>query len=124
MGCLAAALAAPVAWALTHAALHPGWKLALAAGAALGLLSGPWRGAGAQGVALALWLPGGQWQLCTGTGPAALPASLRRSWGERHGPVLALEWACADGRARRAWLTRLDMPPRTWRRLRARLAMA
>ena len=74
-------------------------------------------------VARALLWPSGNWQLELGRA-LLVEARLCRCWGDLHGPVMGLEWACADGQLCQAWLTPLDMPPSSWRRLRARLALA
>lgn len=68
-------------------------------------------------------LPDGSWRVSDRLAdPVA--AQLSRVWGASLGPVMALEWDCEDGIARRAWLFRPDVPARDWRRLRARLRLA
>ena len=74
-------------------------------------------------VARVLLLPDGRWRLETGAG-RVLDARLLQGWGASHGPVMALEWACDDGRRRQAWLWRRHSPAVGWRRLRVRLRLA
>lgn len=111
------------AWALADVAAAPrplgAVPLALAAVSLAGFLAGrrdrqPER---------ATLLPDGSWRLVA-DGGRTLPARLHRAWGASGGPVIALEWACADGVRRRAWLLRRDVPGPGWRRLRARLRIA
>jgi hypothetical protein len=71
----------------------------------------------------ALLLPDGSWRL-SGADGEPVPARLHSAWGRAGGPVIALEWVCADGARRSAWLLRRDVPGPGWRRLRARLRIA
>lgn len=71
----------------------------------------------------AVLLPDGQWRLGV-AGVEMVVARLTRCWGAGEGPLVALEWACADGVRRSAWVWRTDTDPRTWRRLRVRLRLA
>ncbi len=73
-------------------------------------------------IAAAILGADGQWQLLTASGQA-VSARLLHSWGASLGPVIALDWRCADGRCRQASLLHRDIPEQTWRRLRARLRL-
>jgi hypothetical protein len=64
----------------------------------------------------------GHWQIFPGRG-AVTNGRLSRAWGVSLGPVIGLEWSCADGRRRQAWLTKRDLPGEAWRRLRVRLRL-
>jgi hypothetical protein len=74
-------------------------------------------------VARLLLLADGRWRIETGRG-RLVEARLLHGWGASHGPVIALEWACDDGRRRQAWLWRRRCPAAAWRRLRVRLRLA
>ncbi|MCC7258032.1 MAG: hypothetical protein IT486_06640 [Gammaproteobacteria bacterium] len=71
----------------------------------------------------AVWMPGGDWQLELAD-DRRHAAQLRHVWGLAHGPVMAFEWRCGDGRCRRAWVGARTLDPVTVRRLRTRLALA
>jgi hypothetical protein len=62
---------------------------------------------------------GGHWHFRTATG--ACRAGLRGHWGSHFGPLMGIEWRCDDGQCVRLWLSRLDLPATSWRRLRVRL---
>lgn len=121
------AILAPAGAVSVHLAQLPGrWILvawlALAVATLLELRVALADGPAALGARL---LPDGRWQLAgAGAGGAPVAAHLARAWGASLGPVVGLEWACEDGRKRRAWLLQRDLPARDWRRLRVRLRLA
>jgi hypothetical protein len=78
---------------------------------------------GSHYVARAVLLADGRWTVF-GRGGEPISARLSGAWGVAWGPVIALEWQCDDGRRRRAWLLRRDLPRPVWRRLRVRLGLA
>lgn len=120
---LALAPAVLVAWVLADTAAAP-WPLRTLplglAAVALGLELFAGR---RRHPARAVLLQDGSWRIDDGRG-GTVAARLRRAWGRAAGPVIALEWDCADGQRRRAWCLRRDAPGPAWRRLRVRLRIA
>jgi hypothetical protein len=121
-----AAIAAACALALQGVDLPPAPRLALL-GLVIARLVLEWRGRLSPRhpdyVEQVILLPDGRWRLQSGAG-RQLEARLLRGWGASQGPVIALEWACEDGRRRQAWVWRHRCPPDGWRRLRVRLRLA
>jgi len=101
------------------------WKCAISFLASANLLASLRRNlpGGPGAVHRATLVQGETWTL-HGSGGNSSPAVLEGAWGERYGPVLALEWRCEDGVVRRAWITRWDVSPADWRRLRVSLGLA
>lgn len=64
----------------------------------------------------------GRWHVTAGSG-VVTESRLVSVWGSALGPVIALQWHCADGRRRAAWLFRPALSARSWRRLRVRLRL-
>jgi hypothetical protein len=65
----------------------------------------------------------GSWILFISSTDAS-SACLSRSWGESHGPVIALQWLASGGHRYSAWVVASDLPERDRRRLRARLRLS
>ncbi len=105
----------PVAWVTAGILVILGASGAGLAGH-LGLFGDAW-------VARAVLRPDGRWSIFTGRG-GPIEARLLRSWGESLGPVIGLEWACADNKHRRGWLLVGDLSAPVWRRLRVRLRLS
>jgi len=110
--------------AVSCSALPLSWKCAISFLAGANLIAGLRRNLprvpGA--VDRATLVQGKTWSI-RGPGGNSVAAVLTSAWGERYGPVLALEWICEDGVAWRAWITRWDVSPAEWRRLRVSLGM-
>lgn len=108
--------------AVATAELPPGWRApglvwaGLAGAAAL-------RAERGRGVRRALLGQDGAWTLVPRDG-GRVAALLVRAWGTSLGPVMGLEWRCADGRLWHAWITPRDARGAHWRRLRVRLRLA
>lgn len=119
---LLAPAAVAAAWLADPATLPGGLRAAVLLAGAAGLGAAAWHRRRAW-PRRAVLLPDGQWRL-GGDGAAVVPARLARCWGAGAGPLIGLEWACADGGRRSAWLLRADTDARTWRRLRVRLRLA
>lgn len=111
------------AWILADVAAVPRPIGAVPLGLAAASLAAFLAGRGDRQPGRATLLPDGSWRL-VGGGGRTVAARLHRAWGASGGPVIALEWACADGVRRRAWLLRRDVPGPGWRRLRVRLRIA
>jgi len=119
------AAAAACALAIMLVDIPPGARVAVACVAVLRLAWELWRRlrpAGGGHVLRLEWLPGGGWRLETVAGP--VPAGLVHAWGRHAGPLIVMDWLCADGRRREAWLWRHRCPPVAWRRLRVHLRLA
>jgi hypothetical protein len=69
-----------------------------------------------------LWRDG-SWQIF-GSDGGPVTARLLHSWGASFGPVIGIEWQCADGVRRRAWVSRAAVSGTSWRRLRVRLRLS
>lgn len=118
-------LLALVVTALYRADLPTAWKagaLAVAL-ATIGRDAWRYRSGGPGAVYRVVVSADGSWRIELREGQP-LEAQLLRAWGATRGPVIGLEWRCADGVRYRTWITRWDMPSASWRRLRVRLALA
>jgi hypothetical protein len=78
---------------------------------------------GSRWISCSTLMPDGSWRIELRNG-LVHAAHLQRSWGERTGLLMMMEWRCVNGEVHRAWLALCQVNPDLWRRLRVRLTLA
>lgn len=111
--------------ALSIADLAPAWRwflLALVLVVAVARAHAHLGSASVGRVRRAVLTADGRWRVTTAS-EVVTESALVSCWGSSLGPVIALQWQCADGRRRAAWLFRSQLSAPSWRRLRVRLRL-